>query len=245
MDVSGFGIARDVRKQTSEKSEFPTLCETCLGPNPLIRMLKERCGKECKICERPFTMFRWKPGPKARYKQTIVCQSCSKMKNVCQTCLFDLEYGLPVQVRDEYLKNGLELSEVKANLNHQLGKLEAGTLELPKSESNPMLEKLARVAPYYRRNKPRICTFWLRNACNRGEECPYSHDNDDIKHHDPSLAKQNIKDRFRGENDPVANKIFKRIEEAKQKDEESEESRTLVKEGVYPSMLPHEAQRRR
>ena len=29
---------------------------------------------------------------------------CSKLKNVCQTCLFDLEYGLPVQVRDKYLQ---------------------------------------------------------------------------------------------------------------------------------------------
>lgn len=42
---------------------------------------------------------RWKPGPKARYKCTVVCQQCARLKNVCQTCLFDLEYGLPVQVR--------------------------------------------------------------------------------------------------------------------------------------------------
>lgn len=27
------------------------------------------------------------------------------MKNVCQTCLFDLEYGLPVEVRDKFLDN--------------------------------------------------------------------------------------------------------------------------------------------
>ncbi|KAK1938404.1 hypothetical protein X943_000964 [Babesia divergens] len=244
MDVNGVGIVRDVRKLQAVTSEFPTLCETCLGPNPLIRMQKERCAKECKICERPFTMFRWKPGPKARYKQTIICQNCSKIKNVCQTCLFDLEYGLPVQVRDEFLKKGVDLAEAKVNLNHQLSKLENGTLELPKSESNPMLEKLARVAPYYRRNKPRICTFWLRNACNRGEECPYSHDNDDIRHHDPTLAKQNIKDRFRGENDPVANKILNRLKEAATESETTNKE-TALKEGIYPSMLPHEAQRRR
>ncbi|KAK1444194.1 pre-mRNA-splicing factor rbm22 like protein [Babesia gibsoni] len=244
MEVNGHGIARDVRRLQSESSEFPTLCETCLGPNPLIRMQKERCAKECRICERPFTMFRWKPGPKARYKQTIICQNCSKIKNVCQTCLFDLEYGLPVQVRDEFLKNGIDLAESKANLNHQLSKLEKGTMELPSAGSNPMLEKLARVAPYYRRNKPRVCTFWLRNACNRGEECPYSHDNDDLKQRDPALAKQNIKDRFRGENDPVANKILNRLKEAKEKEEKDAQNAPL-KDGLYPSMLPHEAQRRR
>lgn len=28
-----------------------------------------------------------------RFKKTEVCQTCSKMKNVCQTCLLDLEFG--------------------------------------------------------------------------------------------------------------------------------------------------------
>ncbi len=62
-------------------------------------MIKERYGKECKICTRPFTIFRWCPGAKMRYKKTEVCQTCAKLKNVCQTCLLDLEYGLPIQVR--------------------------------------------------------------------------------------------------------------------------------------------------
>jgi len=61
-------------------------------------MTKEQYGRECKICTRPFTIFRWRPGNDARFKKTEVCQTCSKAKNVCQVCLFDLEYGLPVQV---------------------------------------------------------------------------------------------------------------------------------------------------
>jgi hypothetical protein len=36
---------------------------------------------------------RWNPGANARFKKTEVCQTCAKIKNVCQTCLLDLEYG--------------------------------------------------------------------------------------------------------------------------------------------------------
>ena len=74
-------------------AQFPILCETCLGENPYVRMTKEKYGRECKICERPFTVFRWKPGAKMRFKKTEICQTCAKLKNVCQTCLLDLEYG--------------------------------------------------------------------------------------------------------------------------------------------------------
>lgn len=129
----------------SEVKEFPILCETCLGPNPLVRMVrtpvrvscrlcvshfpflqtKEKWGKACKvrsrsrccllrvlcdmhltsdplcfvlssqfqICERPFTVYRWCPGAGARYKKTEICPTCSKLKNVCQTCILDLQYG--------------------------------------------------------------------------------------------------------------------------------------------------------
>ena len=28
-----------------------------------------------------------------RFKKTEVCQTCAKLKNVCQTCLLDLDYG--------------------------------------------------------------------------------------------------------------------------------------------------------
>ena len=87
--------------------------------------MKEKYGKECKICARPFTVFRWCPGAGMRYKKTEVCQTCSKLKNVCQTCLLDLEYGLPVQVRDAALKIKEDLPKSVVNkeyFNQQLEK---------------------------------------------------------------------------------------------------------------------------
>ncbi len=110
-----------------DPNDWPILCETCLGENPFVRMVcaasilelcrlrslhvvycnkqqtKQPHGKACKVCDRPFTVFRWRPGPKARYKKTELCATCAKMKNVCQTCVLDLQYGLPVQVRDAAL----------------------------------------------------------------------------------------------------------------------------------------------
>ena len=35
---------------------------------------KEDLGAECKVCTRPFTVFRWQPGGGARFKKTEVCQ---------------------------------------------------------------------------------------------------------------------------------------------------------------------------
>jgi pre-mRNA-splicing factor RBM22/SLT11 len=72
-----------------------------------------------------------------------------------------------------------------------------------------MLAKLARNSPYYKRNRPHICSFWVKGECKRGEECPYRHE----KPTDPDdpLSDQNIKDRYYGTNDPVADKLLKRV----------------------------------
>lgn len=207
-------------RQNWEDSEFPVLCQTCLGDNPYIRMMKEKYGKECKICARPFTVFRWCPGARMRFKKTEVCQTCAKIKNVCQTCLLDLEYGLPVQVRDVAMKiqDSLPKSDVnkeyfQQNVEREMalndGTTISGALSLGKAMSpSDMLLKLARTTPYYKRNRPHICSFWVKGECKRGEECPYRHD----KPTDPDdpLADQNIKDRFYGMNDPVADKLMNR-----------------------------------
>merc|ERR1719427_38111 len=76
--------------------------------------------------------------------------------------------------------------------------------------ANDLLLKLARTTPYYKRNRPHICSFWVKGECKRGEECPYRHEMPNAP--DDPLANQNIKDRFYGVNDPVAEKMLKRAE---------------------------------
>uniref|UniRef100_A0A914YDH6 C3H1-type domain-containing protein n=1 Tax=Panagrolaimus superbus TaxID=310955 RepID=A0A914YDH6_9BILA len=171
-----------------EDGDFPILCETCLGPNPYIRMQKNKYGDECKVCNRPFTSFRWCPGHGARFKKTEVCQTCAKMKNVCQTCLLDLEYGLPVQVRDQALSIKEQFPQQGANRDFFVqnaeraladtdGTVPYGELALiPNAGNNEMLNKLASTRgrePYYARNAPHICSFFVKGECKRGDECPY------------------------------------------------------------------------
>ncbi len=47
-------------------------------------MLQIEYGGQCHISNRPYTVFRWRPGNDARYKKTIICQEVAKAKNVCQ-----------------------------------------------------------------------------------------------------------------------------------------------------------------
>eukprot|EP01055_Gregarina_sp_Pseudo9_P002452 Gregarina_sp_Pseudo_9__2451@NODE_2739_length_890_cov_18_145711_g2505_i0_p1_GENE_NODE_2739_length_890_cov_18_145711_g2505_i0NODE_2739_length_890_cov_18_145711_g2505_i0_p1_ORF_typecomplete_len261_score50_18Torus/PF16131_5/8_6e10zf_CCCH_4/PF18345_1/1_2e08zfCCCH_4/PF18044_1/7e07zfCCCH/PF00642_24/3_2e06zfCCCH_3/PF15663_5/4_7e03zfCCCH_3/PF15663_5/2_2e06zfCCCH_2/PF14608_6/0_003_NODE_2739_length_890_cov_18_145711_g2505_i011793 len=209
--------ARAYKLEGWEKSDFPIVCETCLGEDPAVRMIKAACDKECKICARPCTVFRWQPGRQARYKSTIICQMCARTKNVCQVCLFDLQYGLPVQVRDRFLESTKDAAALdgplsRVNQDYMVNRQQGMPQEAAGFDkaAHPILSRLQRTAPYYNRNVARVCTFWLRGECTRGDSCPFRHEKDG---HDPTLSNQKIKDRYYGINDPVANKILKRVEE--------------------------------
>lgn len=178
-------------------------------------MTVEKYGKPCKICERAFTMFRWRPGLDARYKKTELCPTCAKLKNVCQTCVLDLDYGVPVMVRDQAMV-GFEkidampqsevgmgvLTERLARDVENFGVVPYGKMN--KDVENALLLRLQRRTPYYRRNMPHICTFFAKGTCNRGATCPYLHEMPKTG----DLANQNIRDRFFGQNDPVARKML-------------------------------------
>jgi len=149
-----------------------------------------------------------------RYKTTVICQTCAKIKNVCQTCLLDLEYGLPTQVRDTAL--GLKNAAPSSDINREYyaqnmdGKLDGNKSLLDSgramSAGKEMLKQLARTDPYYKRNRPKLCSFFVKGECTRGDECPYRHE----KPEDSDLSKQNMQDRYYGRNDPVAAKIMAR-----------------------------------
>ncbi|KAG1294665.1 hypothetical protein G6F66_005006 [Rhizopus arrhizus] len=193
----------DPNKQGWENSEFPIVCETCLGDNPYVRM----------ICQTPFTVFRWQPGTNMRHKKTEICQTCARVKNVCQTCILDLQYGLPVEVRDKALN--VKSEAPSTNINRQyyaqnVARNTEGSEELYNPgriapESKEMLNQLSRKEPYYKRNRAHVCSFFLKGECNRGDACPY-------RHEEPTETnvKQNFKDRYHGINDPVAQKMLNR-----------------------------------
>eukprot|EP00934_Nitzschia_sp_Nitz4_P002666 Nitzschia sp. Nitz4//scaffold189_size62959//3051//4346//NITZ4_006299-RA/size62959-processed-gene-0.30-mRNA-1//-1//CDS//3329539869//2656//frame0 len=231
--MSNYGIKRDDNKQKWEDTEFPLVCETCLGDNPYVRMTKEPYGKKCQVCETPFTVFAWQAGTKGRLKRVEICKSCAQAKNVCQVCIYDLQYGLPVKVRDKVLKEYGSAGAVSA-VPQSMANRAWHTAQQERSlaqgqtlvgEANALavakLEEMANMEPRYERNMAKLCSFFARGECNRGANCPFRHEMPRDRN-DP-MVKQNTKNRFYGTSDPVANKILgrqRRREEETQKEDD-------------------------
>ena len=69
-------VMRDEEQDGWERSDFPIVCETCLGPNPYVRMQRINYGAECHISGRPYTVFRWRPGNDARCAALLKLNKC-------------------------------------------------------------------------------------------------------------------------------------------------------------------------
>lgn len=243
---SSSSIKRDDHKQSWEDTEFPLVCETCLGDNPYVRMTKESFGKKCQICDVPFTVFAWQAGTKGRLKRVEICKTCAQAKNVCQVCIYDLQYGLPVKVRDKILREAGSTAatgmvpESHANRAwhraQQQQQQQEGTLAI--TAANPLaaaqLQEMAQMEPRYERNLPKLCSFFARGECNRGANCPFRHEMPRDRN-DP-LAKQNTRDRFYGTSDPVANKILgrrRREDETMEKNQSQEQGYDRARATLY------------
>lgn len=77
----------------------PAICKSCLGEQE--RLTRAVNGAECKICTLPFTVYHFKAHH--RINRTVICYNCSKQRNVCQCCLLDLQWQIPVELRDRVL----------------------------------------------------------------------------------------------------------------------------------------------
>lgn len=73
-------------------------------------------------------------------------------------------------------------------------------------EAHEALMKFGRSGVYHARNQAKLCSFFAKGECTRGDLCPYRHEMPRSKE-DP-LSKQNIVDRYYGVNDPVAAKMM-------------------------------------
>ena len=102
---------------------------------------------------------------------------------------------------------GLEWQSTLMEQQIQLGKAPFQTT-VGMMQQRDELAKLQRDKPYFKRNESHICSFYVRGTCNRGAECPYRHE---MPNYDPNLANQNFKDRYYGNNDPVAKKLLSKV----------------------------------
>jgi hypothetical protein len=153
--------------------------------------------KLCKISNSPYQGFRWKAGPSGRFKETIISSAVAKDRNICQTCLNDMKYGLPVGLRDSLLRNeqssaiAMPQSEVgtKYFFEQQAALVEAGggapanfsqdVMNMPASRQLDKFSLAMRAVEARNktafRNLPKMCSFWLNGACNRvgRKTCPF------------------------------------------------------------------------
>ena len=212
---------------SEQAEEFPTVCETCLGDDPYVRMARQRNGFPCQVCKRPATHFKWKAG-KGRMKETVICQSCAKMKNVCQTCLLDMNTGLSIRVRDKFLAD--EGEDQLAIPNSEIGRvyqaanynaLVASRTIKPMNEvysklvDVPGVKKTIGSAPYYKRNETKLCSYFMRGLCTRGEMCPFKHAKPPA-----DIPSRSIEERYRGTAPllPSEEKILKSLPPPKPRD---------------------------
>lgn len=85
---------------------------------------------------------------------------------------------------------------------------QTSVVDMSTVQKGSMLDRLAKRAPYYKRNLAHRCSFFARGECNRGVLCPFLHEMPPDA--SDGMGQQNFKDRYYGNNDPVAKKMLRR-----------------------------------
>ncbi|ODV82460.1 uncharacterized protein CANTADRAFT_88354 [Suhomyces tanzawaensis NRRL Y-17324] len=86
-------------------SDSFSICDACLGPDKHLKMMKHPNGEECKSCTRPFMVYRWNSSLSSqKAKKTVICTTCARSKNCCQSCMLDINFHIPLHIRDTALK---------------------------------------------------------------------------------------------------------------------------------------------
>lgn len=196
--------------QSYDTADFPIACSLCLsGDKKIIK-----ATRQCRVCDRSFDAFHWKPK-----STTEICPTCSKLKGCCQVCLMDMNYLLPVQVVQSVMQieNDLPTTEVNKQyfLEQLRNQLKKGAYYRPKPSvvQDKLLKDLSKTHKHKLYNrKANICTFWARNKCTRGDECPYLHET--VSLDDNTDGKKIYRNRYFGIDDPLAAKILGKMNEA-------------------------------
>ena len=156
-------IKQDLNRSGWESTDFPSVCENCLPENPYVKMLKEDFGAECKLCTRPFTVFSWAADrAHGRKKRTNICLTCARLKNACQCCIMDLQFGLPIVIRDKALEliapgpqSEINREYFAQNNEKAIEEGRAGVEEYEKADekARELLRRLAQSKPYFRKGR--------------------------------------------------------------------------------------------
>lgn len=148
--------------------DLPSVCKLCCGDHAHIKMIRQTNGEECKVCTRPFDVYRWNISQAAnKSKKTVVCKTCARARNCCQSCMLDIKYLIPLDIRDTALKMAGIENNYGSSKNREVKAIMADKMEArfrkDEGKTHDLLTKLAGrfnlktvVAPQKRKEPPKV-----------------------------------------------------------------------------------------